>query len=436
MEMLMTALLTLMLAIWASPQNLLRSDELGLDITLPAGAQMVHRPGDGGEHFLIRDGQASPAWSLRIESLATENADPAAILDRRASMTTTDRLIDRGPTLVDGRPAERLWLLREGPNGQPLALGYLVIPQILGRVAICSAVTTPDALDSIQPLIDQSFASIRLRDDPSSTGPTQAALRRGVAWLQAIDEQALRSLGGTRQVLRVHRTGPDPSEVAYGTLEAHIGPRGEVAGTQGPPEAWQSSDREQGLIVTTHLRFVMDADAEHYVDRAERSWVSLDLSEEIWADQATERKRDQRWTNTELGFRTAPGLGQPQGQLLVIRSDQRTGARDDWTYVVSDEWLPRGLRWLVPATRPLGTELIAWRTWDTSSLIPRMTTRRDQIADGVHFSWSGLDGLPTLLKSNRRGQLVRASRPDGTLIDTVDDETVARIWTDAGLKLR
>ena len=417
----MTALLTLMLAIWASPQNLLRSDELGLDITLPAGAQMVHRPGDGGEHFLIRDGQASPAWSLRIESLATENADPAAILDRRASMTTTDRLIDRGPTLVDGRPAERLWLLREGPNGQPLALGYLVIPQILGRVAICSAVTTPDALDSIQPLIDQSFASIRLRDDPSSTGPTQAALRRGVAWLQAIDEQALRSLGGTRQVLRVHRTGPDPSEVAYGTLEAHIGPRGEVAGTQGPPEAWQSSDREQGLIVTTHLRFVMDADAEHYVDRAER---------------ATERKRDQRWTNTELGFRTAPGLGQPQGQLLVIRSDQRTGARDDWTYVVSDEWLPRGLRWLVPATRPLGTELIAWRTWDTSSLIPRMTTRRDQIADGVHFSWSGLDGLPTLLKSNRRGQLVRASRPDGTLIDTVDDETVARIWTDAGLKLR
>ncbi len=432
----MSVLLALLLTTSASSQNLLRSDELGLDITLPPGAQMVQRPGDGGEHFLLRDGQATPTWSLRIESVPTEGASFAEILEGRAAITAADRIIDRGPTMVDGRPAERLWMLREGPNGQTLALGYLVIPQVLGRVAMCSAVTTSDAVDATQPMIDQCFASIRLRDDATTTGPTQAALNRGAKWLQAIDEQALRSLDGTRQVLRVHRGGADPAEVAYGTLEAHIGPRGQVTGAQGPVEQWQSSDRREGLIVTTHLRFVMDAQAAHYVDRAERSWVSFDLKDEIWADQSTERQQDQRWTSTELGFRTPPGLGHPQGQLMVIRSDQRNDARDDWSFVVSDDWLPRGLRWLVPAVGPLDSELIAWRTWDTSSVIPRVTTRRDQITNGVHLSWSGLDGLPTVLKSNQQGQLVRATRPDGTLIDTVDDETAARIWKAAGLQLR
>ncbi|HJO16106.1 MAG TPA: hypothetical protein QF800_04380 [Phycisphaerales bacterium] len=431
-----TALLMFLMTFLSSPQSLLRSDELGLDIVLPPAARIMQRPGNGGEHFLIRDGAAEPSWSLRLESTPVKQVTSSDILDDLSGISPTDQVLRRQAHAVDGRQAESLWLLREGPNGRSVVLGWLAIPQVLGRAAVCSAVTTPEALDATQLIMDTAFASIRLRDRQATMLATKAASRKGEQLLQAIDEKALRSLNGHRQVLRIHRTGEKEGELAYGTLEATIGPKGAISGVAGTPDQWQATDQEVGLIVTTHLRFALNPQNDHYVDRAERSWVSFDLKREMWADYATERQGDRRWTTTELGFRQAPTLGQPRGSLMVVRSDQRNDTRDNWNYEIGQDWLPRGLRWLLPAIAPIGTELVAWRTWDTSSLVPRVTIRRDQVVDGKHFSWSGLDGLPTVLSYNSEGHLLRAARPDDTLIDTVDDETVALIWQNAGLKLR
>jgi hypothetical protein len=191
-------------------------------------------------------------------------------------------------------------------------------------------------------------------------------------------------------------------------------------------------------LVTTHLRFVEDAETDIYIDRVQRCWVSWDLQRETWVDSTTRRDGKLRTGSVEVAIRQPPSTASPRGELLIIRQDDAHGTRDTYTLVPTTPWLPRGLRWLIrDVLEPSTSSRAAWHTWDETTMTPRITIRRDA-ADGprVTWSWLGRDGLPTALTAASDGSWKRASRPDGTIIERSDEDTVTRRWQDAGLRLR
>ena len=77
--MIITTLIPLILLTGPLGDRLI-SDELGLSINLPPHSTVVQRPGDAGSHFMIRDGAATPTWSLKIDSPEIPGSDAAVCL--------------------------------------------------------------------------------------------------------------------------------------------------------------------------------------------------------------------------------------------------------------------------------------------------------------------------------------------------------------------
>lgn len=429
------------LLIAASMGDRLISDELGVSLSLPPESAIVQRPGDAGPHFLVRDGRATPTWSLKIESLEVEGTTAEACL--RAVLET--RMPNQPPTTGEtvlredpaGRPMATHWGRQTAGDGRQVALGWLVAPQTLGRCLVLSVVTTADSDRRAD--LDQVFGSVQLLDRTAGRQTLANRFNAGRSMLNLLTEADLRSLAGRSEVLRVYNPNADThGEIAYGTLEVTSAPRSAIRGRPGPTTA---AEHEEGLLVTTHLRFVEDAETDAYSDRVQRCWVSWDLEREAWTDSVTHRNGDNRTLQEEIVIRSAPSLGVPRGQLTVIRQDGVDGTRNTWTLVPEAPWLPRALRWLVwdlPGTGPV--EAVAWHTWDESTPIPRVTIRRDvwdaDLGRRRCWSWSGIDGLPTSLSFSLAGQWTRGTQPNGTIVEVSDRDTVSGRWNAAGLKMR
>ncbi len=429
-------LTAMMLATLLSSSTLLISDELGVEMTVPHG-DLVQRPGDAGAAFLVRERGSTPRWSLKIESIELDETDPEACL--RAALTSRVPPETRAaaviePLMLADRPAAVTWLTHTTASGQRARLGWLAAPQALGHCLLVGAVTTPEAAEQTQPLLQQSFQSARLIDRADGRPQLDADLRRGQAAVQSLDESAVRSLAGREHVLRVYDpTGAADREIAYGTLTAKAAPRSAVRTTPGPAT---NAEQEEGLLVVTHLRFAEDTDT--YVDRVQRCWVSWDLERESWVDSTTRTQGKQRTGSEEIAIREPPTVSHPRGQLLVIRQDDAHGTRDTWTLYPSSPWLPRALRWFARDVISLTDyPRAAWHTWDDSTMTPRATIRRDASeGDHVCWIWSGRDGLPSSVTFTPDGRWNRATTVDGVRIEISDQDTVRRKWDAAGLRLR
>ena len=438
----MTILPLLPALLMATPMgDRLISDELGVALSLPPNPVIVQRPGDGGSHFMIRDGRTTPTWSLRIDSQEVEGADAEACLravlqERLPNLPLPDGQV----TVIDdqgGRPMATVWMSETTQAGREVALGWLVAPQTLGRCLILSAVRTADS--DHREALKRSFESVQLLDRADEGGALAAALRAGRSLIETLSERDVRSLVGRAEVLRIYNPNAEShGEVAYGTLQVTAAPRSAV---RGRPGRTSEAEQEEGLLVTSHLRFIEDPATNTYLDRVQRCWVSWDLEREVWVDSVTRRVGDEPTVQEENVIRTPPTLGVPRGQLLVIRQDDAHGTRGTWTLVPEDPWLPRALRWLVwdlPGAEK--ATQVAWHVWDETTSTPRVTLRRDawdaELAGRRCWSWSGVDGLPTALSFDTGGDWTRATRPDGTVIEVSDKETVTNRWEAAGLKMR
>ena len=432
-------ILTLTACLLASPGNRLVSREMGIALDLPPHPVVIQQPGGAGESvFLIREGRSSPQWSIRVEGLTDLPSGLQACLDHVLTTRAPDA---EGPALepieldLHGHPALMQWVKRPMPGRGTVLMGLLVAARGHGHALLVTAVTVPDAPQATMDALDQAFASARLLDQPPARALLNAAMGRGEMSLKSLSEQKLRSLVGRHEVLRIHNpNAAEGGEIAYGTLSVEAAPRSALQTEFGGRDA----DGEDGLLVTTHLRFAEDPAAGRYTDRLQQSWMSWDLSEEVWVDRATTREADLRRVSTEIGLREPPSTGVPRGQVIVVRQEGGAGVRDTTTFTPESSWLPRGLRWLVWDLAPdRPTEPVAWQTWDDSTAIPRTTIRTD-LWEGPRrcWSWSGLTGLPTGMSHGQSGRWTRATLPSGVVVERSDEETVTSKWKAAGLQLR
>jgi len=435
-------LLSVVTALGTDPSLHLHSDALGVAIDLPTGGEVISRNGQGGSAFLIRQATAGeevpPSWSLLLESITAAGATPESclreVLEARLPADLVPEPFDPIVLSLQGRPAAVAWV--ERPAGDRTALlGWMAAPQALGRCLVVSAVTTTDAPPSIITALEASMATTRLLDSDRPETGLQADLARGKEALNLLSEERLRSLSRRQEVLRIYDpTTTPPTELGYGTLAYEVARSSDV----GTPVGAGAPQDQEGLLATTHLRFVNDAEAGTYTDRVQTCWVSWDLKSEVWLDSATQREGDVRTTTEEVGVRVPPSVGTPAGQLLVVRQGGDHGARATTTTVPGDPWLPRGLRWaiwdLIGGQPPARA---AWFVWDDSTATPRMTIRHDRWeGSDTCWTWAGVEGLPTALRFDSNGQWSSARRPGGVVIEQSDQETVTRRWQEAGLRLR
>jgi len=430
----MAALLTA-----AQPSQFI-SDELGVAVNLPPHAEMVRRAGDGGESsYLFRDGGKAPRWSLRIDSAPTTTSDTDAclreVLESRLHPDHLPETLNPVHLNLDGRDAAVLWLPVPAGDGKEALMGWMVAPQALGRCLVVGVVTTPDAGPALLETLDGVFASVSLLDLAEGMTELKEDFDAGSSALKLLTESKLRSLIGVTHTVRIRNPGAsDHGELGYGTIEVTEAPKSSLQTVSGP----SSNPDETGLLVTTHLRLVGDAESQTYIDRVQRCWVSWDLSEEVWVDTATERQGDHRTSTSEMGVREPASASMPRGQLLVVREDGTHGIRSSSTLTPTAPWLPRALRWHVwDALDHAAPRRAAWNTWDDSTATPRITIRRDRWTGPESCaSWSGIDGLPTVLDFDAQGHWTRANRPGGTVIEQSDRETINKAWNQAGLRLR
>ncbi|MCP4837828.1 MAG: hypothetical protein GY894_00500 [Planctomycetes bacterium] len=431
-------LVTTLLAATDSAQFI--SDELGLTLNLPPHAEMVRRAGDEGESsYLFRDGSAAPNWSLRIDSAATTATETDAclreILESRVHPDHLPKTLNPVHLNLGGRDAGVLWLPVPAGDGKEALLGWMVAPQALGRCLVIGVVTTPDASPALMEALDGVFMSVELLDLAEGSTELKKDYAAGEKALKLLTEDTLRSLVGTAHTIRIHNpSASDHGELGYGTIEVTEAPKSVLQTIPRP----SSNPDETGLLVTTHLRLVGDAESQTYIDRVQRCWVSWDLSNEAWVDTATERQGDHRTSTSEIGVREPASTSMPRGQLLVVRENGDHGIRSSSTLVPMAPWLPRALRWHVwdplDQSAPRRT---AWNTWDDSTATPRITIRRDRwTSPQTCASWSGINGLPTILDFDGRGHWKQANRPGGTVIERSDRETINKAWNRAGLRLR
>ena len=214
------------------------SDELGLSINLPPHSTVVQRPGDAGSHFMIRDGAATPTWSLKIDSPEIPGIDAKvclqALLDSRNSTTPVDPATIALLETPQGRPMASVWTAETASNGQSVSLAWLVAPQSLNRCLVLSVVTTAPAEE--RGVFEQVFRSVRLTDRAADKVSLDDQFKAGQDILKSFTEKYLRGLVGTSMVLRVYDPTSDvPREIAYGTPRCHR------ATTLGHPIARQSS---------------------------------------------------------------------------------------------------------------------------------------------------------------------------------------------------
>ncbi|MDP7070273.1 MAG: hypothetical protein QF561_02880 [Phycisphaerales bacterium] len=416
------------------------SDELGLTLTLPPNAEMVRRAGDGGmSTFLFRDGGKTPMWSLRIDSTPTRATGTDAclreVLESRVHPDHLPETLDPVHLNLAGRQAAVLWLPVPASEDREALLGWMVAPQALDRCLVVSAVTIPEAPPELLATLDGVFASVQLLDLTAGSTALAQDFTSGEQVLNLLTEERLRSLVGSSTTVRIRNpTASDHGELGYGTIQVTEAPKSDLQTGSGSA----SDSDETGLLVTTHLRLVEDADTQTYIDRVQRCWVSWDLTEETWIDSATRRQGDHRSSTSEVGVREPPSTSLPRGQLLVVREDGTHGIRSSDTLVPESPWLPRALRWHVwDAIEPAAHPRAAWNTWDDTTASPRVTIRRDRWQGPlVCWSWAGLDGLPTELGYASDGRWQRAHRPGGTVIEHSDRDTINTAWGKAGLRLR
>jgi hypothetical protein len=420
-------------------------DPLGARFAVPQATQQIHKPSPAEPHLLLRDGQVPPTWSLRVEIVKPTSPSDSPARDVLASnealgQTPPASILAQGTRQLPDRVAHEAWVRETLNDGAQVAFGWLAVPRSDGAVMLFTAVTTPQLLSTAKPVIEQIFDSITPIDTPHALAGSTLALQAGAELLSSLEESQLRSLQGFRRVIRISRPTMDGlvQELGYGVITAEAAPMDAVRPDDGGRSLGVGD--EDGLLVTVHLRYAIDPQADKYLDQIARLWMAWDQSQEQWYLNSTRKQRGLQAKETEFGIRAPQSVGQPRPTLVVIRQGD-SGHRSPFETEVPPGWLPRPLEWLMLDLAPRRDgQGHAWAAWDHGSGKPRLLMRRDhwtRAEDGTWLvrTWEGMDGLPTVSIVGESGPL-SIRKPDGTRIDVIDDRTIAGIWQAAGLRLR
>ena len=421
-------------------------DSIGIKIELPTGTLVTGRNPQGQLPFvLLRDGSEQPKWSLRLERITNSELGSSKdllleLLGLQEDSESQLTILDQSQIPVGNELAESVWLTKTTPEGQKLAFGTVVLPLQEHIWLVGSVVTLPNHVETVREELGPSFASIQSQDPTLLTLDREAALFKGQALLKSITAQDLQSLIGHKELRRIHE--PDAMrEIGYSMIEVQKAPRGAIKRNRSP-DRYTEVEKEEGLLVVEHGRYVLEADRGIYIDILALQWLSWDMQREAWSIAATRRQGEARMTETEVGFRTEPSVQSPRPVLHVIKEDTEINLRKPYQWTLPEGWLPRALNGLLPKLIPHEDGTYAFIAYNAAGngAEPTITTRLDswsidpRLAEGMTVeSRIGEQGLPTRATYGRGGTLIRLNKPDGSVMEPSTAASIQQIWSNAGL---
>ncbi|MCH2132401.1 MAG: hypothetical protein MK116_01500 [Phycisphaerales bacterium] len=424
-----------------------------MTMILPPGSVVANRQAGDTPFFLVRDGADPPLWSLRLESVPSDEPTAEAMI-RRLMMTQDGTepslaILHDQPFSAGETKGHLVWVQEMLANNEEVIFGWMVLPQ--GRVAgrlrylVATAITLPQNLAAARTQLEPALASISPRN------PVLANLRARIEadatrdFLKQVGPDRLRSLAGHQSYRRVYRPGsagsPD-QEVAYSVFNIEAAPMGAIQ-VRKSPDSYTADEQEEGLLVRIHSRVVGDLDRGIYLDMLGLYWVAWDLSHEAWTANVTRRQGDAIRTEKEFGFRTPISLGEPRPRLVVIKQDDEINLREPYEWETPDPWMPRPLTWILGLMLDRDEPLkMSYAFFDHRHTTPMLGSRRDEWAakqpggdTWVLKTWLDDSGLPALAEYGPDG-LIQQRNPDGLIIESTTPDQIKQVWDLAGLSTR
>ncbi len=434
-------------AAWAETRTI-TNNTIGIQFQIPAETLLTGQNQPGQAPFiLLRDGGDDPLWSLRLEAIASEAGNTRDLLVELLGLNRAEdaeiELLEQSQITSGKEVTEIAWILEPAVSGMPeLAFGWYVMPLRAQEWLVGTAITMPRDQPIAKNEIEAIFKTIRARDLAMIQLDRENQLSKGQELLKTITEEKLRDLAGTSQLYRLYRSQDGiTQEVGYNLQSVTIGVQGQTKRDR-PPERYSETEKEEGLLVKEHGRFVIDASRGIYVDILALKWMSWDMERESWSMISTRRQGELLTTETEIGFRIEPMIGSPRPQLHVIRQDLEIDLRQPFEWDLPETWLPRPLSHQLSRLVDDAPGTYAFYGYDHAGAMPNIRIRTDSWeldpampGRKILESRIGDQAIPTRSVFGQDGSLIRQIQPDGTIIEPSTAEQIRRFWDEAGLRM-
>jgi hypothetical protein len=300
-------------------------------------------------------------------------------------------------------------------------------------------------------LLERSFRTMEVVDPRVLAKDRTARMERGDHLLKGLDEEALRrvldpvaSKGAlpAPHWFRISRSDAngEVQEVGYMTMVAIDAAQG-VANPDRRENEWTKDEREMGLLVRVQVRTLLDATGTAVSDTDGRYWVRWDRGRELWTVRTTMRKGKSNSTSSQLGIRTAPVPGSPRPMLEVadVVPSAAASAPRRWP-VPTVGYLSQAEALLLTRLFPKSETPTEYGFYWFDARSGRVAQRVDRVVPGAGgvtvFSQPTLESPAIEQRLDSRGDALRRTGDDGSIVEATTGEALLALWKKKGLPIQ
>jgi hypothetical protein len=338
--------------------------------------------------------------------------------------------------------------LARGAGETPAVRGYSVFRAAPGHFVVFELFTTDDQFDRARPLYEIIVARAEFDHAGDKSAARQLTVEAGLAVLSGLTPEDFSSIISTRpeQLLRTFREAPggadaDATEIGYQRIRVRSGHRGELDRTRDKAR-WDDTDRQEGYIVTIEARTIL-REENRLVDSLGTYFMTPDRAEEAWTLQMairdgsakTKGSRDATGTWFETGARsgrgmtiTVTGKGQVDKNIRPMVPDRG--------YLTQVEML------LLPQVLMRAKQPGEFGFYTYQSSKEAVALRLDKLTESPDRPglWTLTtrvteDAPPRLSLYTERGELIRATLPDKTVVEPISKDRLLQLWKSKGLPM-
>ena len=416
---------------------------------LPFGASVTRLAEEEFPAWRVESGNpAGPSWRLRVEQVWAPDPKADCAAQAQGALRTLGiggtqvKVLSERPATLAGCESRTVWATATRGESVTLA-GWLLVRTGDGIFFSVAVAAEPKDFPALEPLLDASFATLKLVDPRAVQAERDAAIERGQAFLASLGADRLKALGdGVSQVRRLWRRDAEGAEEEIGWVEmrATHAPRNR-AGRAGPSLTKNPDEQEDGLLVSVIAR-TMNADGTDRVETRASYWLSWDQVSEAWSSRSEQKGAgpDRRFEQVGMIPRAGGASGLP---TLMVATDTGTGmpepktwSRPPTAYMTQAMTLVLGRLLPRDGTVP---EDMAFYAFDPASgrLCQRLVHwAKDPSAPG---QWclsvrNTPDTPPSQEWYDAQGRFVRRREADGSCMDPSTPADIARRWRELGLE--
>jgi len=427
-------------------------EELGVSILPPLRSALSRERGsDGLPSVTIADASPTPVWQIRVQALIPELQNPTPellIQDHIAKLKEAGHeltVLNSKEVTISGVKGWQAFM-SDMQAEEPLVNGYLIMPGQGPPYVVVSFVCAMLDFPQKRAMLEAALASVKIDSPQRISDEREARLKAGTALIASFDTATLRSLIGLDQWFRHYSqpsagAGGEENEIGVSHIWVREGKRGELS-PEREPSQYDKSESQDGLLLTVQARIVVERDRDRYYDTMATYWMAWDDSVEAWSIVASLKQKGSAVSEAETGFRMAPSAGTP-GTLQVVKSGAEGANRAPKKWATPEYYLSQPYSWLLGhlmASNNVAAGDYSFYAYDSS--VSSLSLRQDSWLPTPGGNGAGTlttrlttQAPPVTSEYDSDGNLIKRTRPDGSITEPTTIDAIRKLWSAKGLKL-